>query len=354
MLRGTAATVRPRPGRVGRWRWVSALLVGMPCIVLVTGMLYSLLGARGGTYGENVLLALAHGCLMWLVFRLGRCERMPPAVVWLALALGCLGPVAVGHALAYRDLQSLAYQLVQEDVSGRYPAAWKSLSRRELFPEWVGIWTGTRGGGFWDCLRVRAAIGWEGWTGFQYRTYVVRMGIGSWIAWFWHLVLFAASGILAFLAAARCFPAAAASESATRARGITPGVPAVAEDAVVREGTGPEDLEASAAWTEDDERRRVRISYCYEPRGAFPSLHDFLAGLVKRRLSHVAQRHLARDVHNYLERVCVMKVITRSELVAFISRYGWTSVGGCPPKVPQELKLAVLCRDERCLGSLPV
>lgn len=346
MLKGSGAAVTPQQDSACLLRWASAIAVGLPCIVLATGVVYSLSGIRGGNYGENVILAMAHGFLMWLVFRLGRCERMPAAAVWLALAIGCVGPVVIGHLLGYRDLQAYAYGLVQEDVSGRYPAPWKSLSQEELFPKWIGTLTGTESDGVWGYLRAQAAIGWEGWEGLKYRTYVVRTGVWSWAAWFWHLILFTVSGTLAFLAAAKYLPAAAASKLATRAGGTTSGDLAVAEQTVDGEGEGPEDLEAGAAWGEHDERQRVKVSYCYEPRDAFPSLHDFFEALVMRRFSHGAQEHVATDVHNYVERVCVMKEITRPELGQFISRYAWSSVGGRAPRVPQNLKSAILCRDE--------
>jgi hypothetical protein len=182
-------------------RWLLALVAGVPAVVLGTGAFYSLVGVRGGHHGKAIFLAAVHGLALWVVFRLARCERIPAALGVAALAVSSLGPVVVGHAMGYGDMKSLAHRLVREDTAGRYPGAWKTLDRDELFPRWVGSVTGTDGGGAWGYLRVQAEMGWEGWAGIKYRVRVDRRGLWVWIAWLGHVVLLALAGTVAFLAA---------------------------------------------------------------------------------------------------------------------------------------------------------
>jgi hypothetical protein len=326
-------------------RWIITLVAGLPCVVLFTGTLYSLSGVRGGRYGENILLAIVHGFLLWLVFRLARCERIPTSIVWLTLALGCLGPLAAGHVMGYGELKSFAYKLVQEDVSDRYPEEWKTFGKEELFPRWIGSVTGTEGGGIVGYFHAQAAIGWEGWEG-RYRPYVVRTGIWFWSAWFWHLIFFTVSGILAFLAARKFVPATSTGKPEKKTvKPISVELDRLAQ-VEPKEGSGPEDLAKRAAWIEHDDQRNIQISYHYEPRTAFPALIDFFVFNVRQNLSHRDKKNIETDVRNYLERICVMKDISRSELVRFISSYAWSNIAGRVPKVPQNLKSAVLCRDE--------
>ncbi|MEW6302593.1 MAG: ankyrin repeat domain-containing protein [Verrucomicrobiota bacterium] len=186
-----------------RARWMLALLLGLPVVVLVTGALYSLSGVRAGHYGTAILLALFHGFLMWAVFRTGRCERANGYVILAAVVAGTLGPMLAGHAINYYDLKSYVRRTVQKDTEGRYPSDWKALDDDALFAKWVGQLTGREGGGVWGYLRSQAAIGWEGWEGKRYRSRVVRTGGWVWFAWGMHGMFFLAASGLAFGAAVK-------------------------------------------------------------------------------------------------------------------------------------------------------
>jgi hypothetical protein len=120
----------------------------------------------------------------------------------------------------------------------------------------------------------------------------------------------------------------------------------IAEPTVEEEGGGPEDLEKRGAWIDYDERQYVKVSYCYEPRANFFSLDEFFVAQVRRTFAHVDTKYRETDVRNYVERICVMKRMSRAELAQFLSRYGWVVMRWRAPKVPHNLKSAVLCRDE--------
>ncbi len=161
------------------------------------------------------------------------------------------------------------------------------------------------------------------------------------------MVLFTVSGTLAFLAAIKEFPIPRRSKSLkTREGKPTPCDRDVLAEAVENEGDCPEDLEKRKDWEEYNDREYILVSYCYELQTSFPSLDDFFLAQVRRRFKHIDQKYRETDVHNYIQRVCVMKEIFRSELVRFISRYGRSFIGGNTPKVPKNLKSAILCRDE--------
>jgi len=315
---------------VERLRWIAALGAGVPAVVLLTGALYSDAGVRGGRYGQAILLALVHGLLLWVVFRLARAERVPRMVIGATLAVACLGPMTIGHAMGYGDLRSLAHTLVREDASGRYPAEWKRLDRDALFPKWVGAITGTEVGGIRGYLRAQAAIGWEGWVAIKYRMHVERRGPWVWVAWAWHLALFLVASAVAFLAARRESPAAGTVVEARPApRPAPPPAVPVRDDREM--------------WSEVNEQQRTMASFYRQPRAAFPSLQDFFEARVRRSFARIDPEHREADVRSYLERVCVMQEVSRAELVGLIARHAsWAR----PPRVPDDVRAVVLARDE--------
>ncbi|MFH1632930.1 MAG: hypothetical protein ABIG63_02830 [Chloroflexota bacterium] len=322
---------------------MAALLVGVPCVVLATGAFYSLSGIHGGRYGINTALIVAQGVLLWVVFRLGGGKRISAMALWMLLITTAAGPLLVGHAMGYGDMHSLAYRLVQEDMSGRYPADWKQLGREELFPRWVGRVTGNEGGGVFGYLRAQAAIGWEGWERINKgRTHIERTGLRVWFAWMWHLVFFFAAGAIAFFAAMRKAPTVVTAGRST-ARGIKPES---MYDSIAEWGRGPADLPEAGVWSDWNEQQDIRVSFTYEPRTGYPTLQGFLEERVRRSFANVDSRYIESDIRNYLERVCLMKKISRMELLQFVSQYSGPVGRDHVPRIPENMKSAFICRDE--------
>jgi len=333
-------------------RLTVALMVGIPFVALVTGTFYSLSGIHGGHYGAAIFLAIAHGFMLWIIFRLGRCERLPAKLLWLTLIVGALGPVAIGHTLGYGDLQWRAYRLVQADTSGRYPPRWKGLGREELFPKWVGFVTGKEGGGVWGYLRAQSAIGWEGTEGRSLKIHVVRTGVWSWVAWFCHLTLFLVAGAAAHITVDRGTTRNRARVGDQLTDVSQPAAPALRssgdQGVILEKGAKeisgqPEDKNVISEWSNYSDQQDVLVSFRCEPRAAFPSLQEFFVHRVRQNLSQYEGKHNEADVRNYVERVCHMKDLSRNELVQFISRH---SISTQLPKVPEELRAAISCRDE--------
>ena len=342
------AAMSPQPSLSGNLRWIIALLVGIPLVVLITGAFYSLSGIYGGNYGAAFILAAVHGVLLWGIFRLGGGKRISLGALCLLLAATSFGPPVVGHGIGYGNLQSLAYRQVQEDTTGRYPAGWKHLDRETLFSRWVGFVTGRQGGGLAGYLRAQAAIGWRDRERIQKSTtQVERSGLKVWIAWIWHLVFFLLAGATAYFAAMRHAPAASAAVH--EARMVQPaiieaGMTAASSQSVPR--AGPEDLPAAASWSDYEDQNRIKVSYRYEPRSAFPSLFEFLAAGLREEVAAAGLRFIDVDVRNYLKRECALKVISRAELTRFISGHSGPTRRAQVPRVPQNLESALCCRDE--------
>ena len=65
-------------------------------------------------------------------------------------------------------------------------------------------------------------------------------------------------------------------------------------------------------------KKRIMVPYHFESRIAFPSLLDFSEANVGNDLSRGDTRHLDADLRNCLERVFIMRDISRSESIRFI------------------------------------
>jgi hypothetical protein len=335
-MENTAAPSLHRTGQ--RLRRLAALCIGVPSVILATGAFYSLAGIHGGHYGAMLALALAHGGLLWLVFRLGGGRRMSAAASGLLLAAVSVGPLVVGHSMGYGDLQSLAYRMVQEDTQDRYPREWKTLGREALFPRWVGQVTGREADGVAGYLRAQAAIGWEG-PGRINKTMrqIERTGFWVWLAWAWHLVFFAVAGAVAYFAAVGR-PAAASPSRPTS----TPATPAADEEW----GRAPADPPAAGTWSGCNEQQRIHVFLGYAPGADFATLDAFFTDRVARCLPPAQGTRSETDVRNYLERVCVMTPITRQQLTQLVARYAGAIPQADVPRVPDPLKSAFLCRNE--------
>lgn len=322
-------------------KWLAALSVGVPIVIMATGALYSLSGIHGGHYGAAAVLALAHGGLLWLVYRLGGGRRVNRAAIWLLLAATSFGPLAVGHAIGYGDLRSLAYRMVQDDGAGRYPAGWKAMSREALFPHWVGQVTGTQGDGFSGYLRAQAAVGWQGRERInKAQTLIERTGLWVWLAWSWHLVFFFLAGAVAYFAAAGPPGKERGGNPAARPAPPTP-TPGFDEW-----GRGPADPKVAGTWSGCNEQQRTQVFFHYAPGSQFASLEGFYTDRVTRHLAPATGTPLDADVRNYRERVCTMRPITRLELMRLIDRHAGCVPRGEVPRIPEDLKSACICRDE--------
>lgn len=323
-------------------RWTLALVVGLPVAVLVTGAFYSLSGIHGGNYGAALALTLAHGALLWMVFRLGGGRRVGTAGLTMLLAVGSLGPPVVGHAIGYGDLQAIAYRMVQADTGGRYPAAWKRLDREALFPHWVGHLTGRAGGGAMGYLRARADVGWDGRERInRASTRIERTGVWVWLAWAWHLVFFLVAVAVAYFAALRPPPTPAA---AVPVRSAAP--PVRADASTDGGGLGPADRPQAGQWSHYEERDQVLVSFGYQPRAAYPTLRDFFEAQVRADFAPHGAAFAAVDLRNYLERVCVWTALSREELARFIDAHRGPTPTREVPRLPERVVAAFQFRDD--------
>ncbi|MCP4691235.1 MAG: hypothetical protein GY859_24530, partial [Desulfobacterales bacterium] len=174
------------------FRAIVVLGAGAPVLVTFSGLFYSSICIPSCSYGAILLFAILHGGAAYLLLRLAgvgeaRLQYWLPVLVVL-----WLGPFVSGCLDHCQDVKRNIVRIVQRDVSGEFPEAWKNLDADEVIPLYVERITGTRGGGVWGCLRLTAHTGWSGWEFYRPRgSYpVTRTGFWIWFAWLLHLLLF--------------------------------------------------------------------------------------------------------------------------------------------------------------------
>ncbi len=189
--KATLADVTSVGGRV-------ALLIGSATLILGGAAIYSVLFVRSGSLTHATIFALTYGgALLVLLSRALRATWTARGAIVLGAAL-TLGPVVGGHAFGYRFLKTMVHETVRENAADRYPVAWQTLPRDEVYRRWLTTFTPSLDDDVLGYLRAQAAIGWTGWEGGKRLKYhTEQRGVAVWFVWLFHVVLLGGATALA-------------------------------------------------------------------------------------------------------------------------------------------------------------
>jgi len=175
------------------------LLLGVSALMIVGGAaIYAMLFVRSGSLTHATIFALAYGgALLLLLSRVLRSAWTARGAIVLGVALA-LGPIVGGHMLGYRFLKTMVHQTVRENAADRYPVAWQTLPRDEVYRRWLTTFTPSLDDDVLGYLRAQAAIGWTGWEGGKRLKYhTEQRGVAVWLGWLFHVVLLGGATALA-------------------------------------------------------------------------------------------------------------------------------------------------------------
>ena len=178
-------------------RQAVVLCAGTVLISVFASGWYALFFERGGFPSTVPIYGVCYAALIltlsyWTLPR--GCSRQLIIMLWIIFTIS---PIIGGHALAYQNLKSNAYQEVIHDQQNRYPDEWKTLDKDQVFRHWLADFTGSDTAVWRGYLQFQTTTGWQGFEGARiYKTYMVIKGNWVWISWFYHFLMLALASAL--------------------------------------------------------------------------------------------------------------------------------------------------------------